>query len=72
MKLSIVIVNYRSWGYLQAALDTLQPGFPKDWEIIVVDNESRPEPFEDNGQFHPVANLSKVRAYRQNIAMPVG
>jgi len=44
VKLSIVIVNYRSWGYLQAALDMLQPGFPKDWEIIVVDNESQPEP----------------------------
>jgi GT2 family glycosyltransferase len=45
VKLSIIIVNYRSWGYLQAALDILQPGFPKDWEIIVIDNESQPEPF---------------------------
>ncbi len=31
MKLSIIIVNYRSWDHLQKALDILQPGFPKDW-----------------------------------------
>lgn len=47
MKLSIIIVNYRSWRYLQKALDTLQPGFPADWEIIVIDNESQPEPFQE-------------------------
>ena len=47
MKLSIIIVNYRSWGYLQAALDILQPGFPKEWEIIVIDNESQPDPFNE-------------------------
>ena len=43
LNLSIIIVNYRSWGYLQTALDALLPGFPfHDWEIIVVDNESEP------------------------------
>lgn len=47
MKLSIIIVNYRSWGYLRKALETLQPDFPPDWEIIVVDNESRPETFNE-------------------------
>ena len=47
MKLSIIVVNYRSWGYLQAALETLQPGFPADLEIIIVDNESQVEPFEE-------------------------
>jgi len=53
VKLSIVIVNYRSWGYLQAALDMLQPDFPKDWEIIVVDNESQPEPFNEYKERYP-------------------
>jgi GT2 family glycosyltransferase len=46
--LSIIIVNYRSWGHLQTALDALLPGFPFDeWEIIVVDNESDPELFDE-------------------------
>lgn len=40
MKLSIISVNYRSWGHLEAALLTLQDDFPEDWEFIVVDNES--------------------------------
>jgi hypothetical protein len=53
VKLSIVIVNYRSWGYLQTALDMLQPGIPKDWEIIVVDNESQPEPFNEYKERYP-------------------
>ncbi len=44
VNLSIIIVNYRSWGHLQTAFDALLPGFPFDeWEIIVVDNESDPE-----------------------------
>ena len=48
MILSIIIVNYRSWGHLQTALDALLPGFPFDeWEIIVVDNESDPELFDE-------------------------
>jgi len=46
VKLSIIIVNYRSWGHLQTALDTLQPDFPGDWEVIVIDNESQAEPFQ--------------------------
>lgn len=45
MKLSIIIVNYRSWGHLQNALDALVQQFPEDWEIIIVDNESEPGPF---------------------------
>jgi GT2 family glycosyltransferase len=40
VKLSIISVNYRSWGHLEAALLTLQDDFPEDWEFIVVDNES--------------------------------
>jgi len=42
MKLSIIIVNYKAWGHLQSALDAIHPGFPGDWEIIIVDNESDP------------------------------
>ncbi len=46
MKLSIITVNYRSWGHLQNALDALAPGFPEDWEMIIVDNESEPDAFD--------------------------
>jgi len=45
MKLSIVTVNYRSWSHLETALVALQSDFCDDWEVIVVDNESDPEPF---------------------------
>lgn len=45
MKLSIITVNYKSWGHLEAALSALQTDFPEDWEIIVVDNESSPSEF---------------------------
>jgi hypothetical protein len=46
--LSIIIVNYRSWGHLQTALDALLPGFPfGEWEIIVVDNESASDLFDE-------------------------
>ena len=47
MKLSIITVNYKSWGYLEAALAALQTDFPDDWEIIVVDNESNRTEFDD-------------------------
>lgn len=46
MKLSIITVNYRSWGHLEAALTALADDFPSDWEVIVVDNESNPEDFD--------------------------
>ncbi len=46
MKLSIVTVNYRSWGHLEKAFDALKPGFPDDWELIVVDNESEAATFD--------------------------
>ena len=46
MKLSIITVNYKSWGHLEAALSVLNDGFPEDWEIIVVDNESDPTEFD--------------------------
>lgn len=44
MNLSIVTVNYRSWDHLEASLSALQPDFPSDWEMIVVDNESAADP----------------------------
>jgi len=53
MKLSVIIVNYRSWDHLRKALDILQPEFPKDWEIIVIDNESQPEPFNEFQERYP-------------------
>jgi GT2 family glycosyltransferase len=45
VKLSIVIVNFRSWRYLEKALHAMEPDFPEDWEVIVIDNESEAEPF---------------------------
>ena len=47
MKLSIVTVNYRSWDHLESALLELQKDFPADWEMIVVDNESEAESFDE-------------------------
>ncbi len=48
MDLSIIIVNYRSWGHVQTAFDALLPEFPfADWEIIVVDNESKSDSFNE-------------------------
>ncbi len=46
MRLSIITVNYKSWGHLEAALSALAGDFPKDWEVIVVDNESNPADFD--------------------------
>ena len=40
MKLSIIIVNYKAWQHIRAALDVLSNGFPEDWEVIIVDNET--------------------------------
>lgn len=42
MNLSIIIVNYKAWQYIQKALDALAEDFPDDWEVIIVDNESDP------------------------------
>ena len=48
MNLSIIIVNYRSWEHLRTAFDALLPGFPFDeWEIIVIDNASDPDLFNE-------------------------
>ena len=53
MKLSIVTVNYRSWGHLENMLGGLSEGFPDDWEIIVVDNESITDDFDAFAAKHP-------------------
>lgn len=82
MKLSIITVNYRSWGYLEAALNGLAAGFPDDWEIIVVDNESKPLDFEpfaarfprvtfianpNNSGFGYACNLGVARASGEHL-----
>jgi GT2 family glycosyltransferase len=53
MKLSIIIVNYRAWGHIQKALESLQPDFPENWEVIIVDNESEASSFESFRQEFP-------------------
>ena len=57
MKLSIITVNYKAWGHLQSALDALPPGFPSDWEIIIVDNESEPLAFQEFQNSYQWVNL---------------
>lgn len=48
MKLSIVIVNYRSWSFLDDCLSSLTDDpDSNEWQIIVVDNHS------DDGHFEP-------------------
>jgi len=53
VNLSIITVNYRSWSYLEAALAALQPDFPDDWEIIIIDNESQPETLQEFAANYP-------------------
>lgn len=53
MRLSIVTVNYKSWGHLESALNELAKGFPEDWEVIVVDNESDPTDFSSFSARYP-------------------
>jgi len=40
VKLSIIIVNYRAWAYIEKALAALHEALPDDWEVIIVDNET--------------------------------
>ncbi len=49
--LSIIIVNYKSWGVLQQCLDSFQQFPPKlSHEIIVIDNDSQDGEFEVFGK----------------------
>lgn len=47
------MVNYRAWGHIEKALDRLQPDFPDDWEIIIVDNESDEQLFAEYRNRYP-------------------
>jgi len=82
VKLSIITVNYRSWGHLEAALTALADNFPDDWEIIVVDNESNPADFDlfaarfpwasfianpDNSGFGHACNIGVARASGEQL-----
>jgi len=82
VKLSIITVNYRSWGHLEAALTALADDFPDDWEIIVVDNESNPADFDlfaarfpwasfianpDNSGFGHACNIGVARASGEQL-----
>ncbi len=62
MKLSIITVNYRSWDHLESALLKLQKDFPDDWEIIVVDNESEAQLFDEfSARFPWVTFIANAR-----------
>lgn len=83
MKLSIIIVNYRSWEFLKNCLDTLVTAASKGlWEIIVVDNHSddgRLEQFSSqfpdvqffdsgrNGGFAFACNLGAIHANGETL-----
>ena len=69
MKLSIIIVNYKAWGHLQTALDAIHPGFPSDWEIIIVDNDSEPVAFQE---FQSSYQWVKLIAHEANSGFGFG
>ena len=58
--LSIIIVNYKSWGVLQQCLDSFQQFPPKlSHEIIVIDNDSQDGEFEVFGKHNLQIKLIK-------------
>ena len=57
MRLSIIIVNYKAWGYLSQALDALHQGFPRDWEVIIVDNASEAVSLSEFQENYPWVNF---------------
>ena len=60
IKLSIIIVNYKSWGELQQCLDSFQQFPPKlSYEIIVIDNDSRDGKFDVFAKHNPQIKLIK-------------
>ena len=60
IELSIIIVNYKSWGVLQQCLDSFQQFPPKlNHEIIVVDNDSQDGEFDDFAEHNPQIKLIK-------------
>ena len=63
--LSIIIVNYKSWGVLQQCLDSFQQFPPKvSYEIIVVDNDSQDGKFNNfRQQFHKIKLIANKGNY---------
>ena len=60
IELSVIILNYKSWGVLQQCLDSFQQFPPKlNHEIIVVDNDSRDGEFEVFAKHNPQIKLIK-------------
>lgn len=60
IKLSIVIVNYKSWRVLAQCLDSFKQYKPKvSHEIIVVDNDSQDGEFESFAQQYPAISFVK-------------
>ena len=57
MQLSIITVNYKSWAYLESALEALATDFPADWEMIVVDNESQADTLDTFAARFPWVNF---------------
>jgi len=53
MKLSIIIVNYRTAAETVGCLDSLEAGLPEESEIIVVDNNSGDDSVERISKSHP-------------------
>ena len=60
IELSVIIVNYKSWGVLQQCLDSFQQ-FPSElnYEIIVVDNDSQDGEFDVFAINNPQIKLIK-------------
>ena len=63
--LSIIIVNYKSWGVLQQCLDSFKQFPPKvSYEIIVVDNDSQDGKFNNfRQQFHEIKLIANKGNY---------
>ena len=60
IELSIIIVNYKSWGVLQQCLDSFQQFPPRlSYEIIVIDNDSQDGEFDDFAEHNPQIKLIK-------------
>jgi len=60
IELSIIIVNYKSWTVLQQCLDSFEQFTPKtNYEIIVVDNDSKDNKFDGFSKRNPQIQLIK-------------
>ncbi|CAC9430369.1 dTDP-4-dehydrorhamnose reductase (EC [uncultured Gammaproteobacteria bacterium] len=60
ISLSVIIVNYKSWTVLQQCLDSFKQFPPKlNFEIIIIDNDSKDGKFDDFAKFNPTAKFIK-------------